>query len=312
MSTHLIIGTGAVGTALAGHLVREGHTVRAVNRSGHRGALPHDVTLVPGDVRDAAFAAEAMAGADVVHQVAQPAYHRWAQEFPGLQRAVLDGAAHAGAAVVLADNLYLYGPPGGGTLTDDSPENPTTRKGRVRQEMAHEALAAHDEGRVRVALTRPANYVGATYALFREMVLDRVAAGKPARVLGRTDQPHSFSYVPDVARAMAAVAGSDAAWGRAWIAPALEPITQDELVSRLWAALGAPGEASTQAMPRGLMRTMGLFSPALRESVEMLYEFEEPFIVEAKDMERDLGVAASTWDGAIDAMARDVSARNHA
>ncbi|MBC7298627.1 MAG: NAD-dependent epimerase/dehydratase family protein, partial [Demequina sp.] len=201
MTTHLVLGTGAVGAALANHLAEQGHTVRAVNRSGNRGALRPAIPLRQADLNDPGDAASALAGADVVYQVTQPAYTRWGAEFPALQRTILAAAERADASVVLADNLYGYGSPRGATITDDSPREATTRKGRVRIAMADEALAAHAAGRVRIALTRPSNYVGAHYAIFRDLVLDPVSKGKPARVLGRTNQPHSFSYVPDAARA---------------------------------------------------------------------------------------------------------------
>lgn len=303
MTTHLVLGTGAVGATVANHLAAQGHTVRAVNRSGKRDALDPAIPLSQADLNDPAGAASALAGADVVYQVTQPAYTRWEAEFPALQRTILTAAEHAGASIVLADNLYGYGPPRGETLTDASPQQPTTRKGAVRQTMADEALEAHAAGRVRIALTRPSNYVGANYGIYRDLVLDQIAKGKPARVLGRTNQPHSFSYVPDAARAMAAIGTSDVGWGRAWITPVMTPLTQADLVARLWDALGQHGKPKVTGM-RGLaMRGMGLFVPMLRESEEMMYEFDEPFIVSSGEFERAFGWGATSWDDAVAQMA---------
>ena len=302
MTNHLVLGTGAVGATLANHLAAQGHTVRAVNRSGKRGALDPAIPLSQADLNDPAEAASAIAGADVVYQVTQPAYTRWEAEFPALQRSILAAAEQAGASVVLADNLYGYSTPQGGTITDDSPREATTRKGRVRIAMADEALAAHAAGRVRVALTRPSNYVGADYATYRDLVLDQVAKGKPARVLGRTNQPHSFSYVPDAARAMAAIGTSDDGWGRAWITPVMAPLTQAELVARLWDALGQDDKPKITGMRGAAMRAMGLFIPMLRESAEMMYEFDEPFVVDSSDFEQTFGWAATSWDDAVKQM----------
>ena len=39
-----------------------------------------------------------------------PNYHRWAEEFPPLQRAVLGAATSADAKLVVLENLYMYGP----------------------------------------------------------------------------------------------------------------------------------------------------------------------------------------------------------
>lgn len=303
MTTHLVLGTGAVGATLAHHLAEQGHTVRAVNLSGKRGPLNPSIPLSQADLSDPAQAASAVAGADVIYQVSQPAYTRWEAEFPALQRSILAAAETAGASVVLADNLYAYGASGGATITDASPQQPTTRKGAVRKAMAEEALAAHADGRLRVALTRPSHYVGADYGMYRDLVLDQIAQGKPARVLGRTDQPHSFSYVPDAARAMASIGTSGEGWGRAWITPVLAPLTQADLVARLWEALGQHGEPKVTGM-RGLaMRAMGLVMPILRETVEMMYEFDEPFLVDSSDFERTFGWSATSWDDAVAQMA---------
>lgn len=299
MTTHLVLGTGAVGASLANLLAAQGHTVRAVNRSGSRGALDAAIPLAQANLSDPAAAASAIAGADVVYQVTQPAYAKWAAEFPALQRSILGAAEQTGACVVLADNLYCYRPQPGAVITEATPEQPLTRKGTVRKAMADEALATHAAGRVRVALTRPSNYVGADYAVFRDLVLDPISKGKPARVLGRTDQPHSFSYTPDAARAMASIGTSDQGWGRAWITPIMAPVTQAELIARVWAASGQSGKPKLSAIRGAGMRALGLFMPILRESLEMMYEFDEPFVASSAEFEAAFGWAATSWDDAV-------------
>src|SRR5690606_28994695 len=128
MSTHVILGTGAVGTALAHILTSQGTSVRAVNRSGARGDLPDTVELRQADLTDPAQASSVLTGADVTYQITQPAYHRWAQEFPALQAGIIDAAAKAGTRLVIADNLYPYGDHAGQPITERSAEQASTRK----------------------------------------------------------------------------------------------------------------------------------------------------------------------------------------
>src|SRR5918999_1626172 len=97
------------------------------------------------------------AGAAVVSHCAMPPYPDWPAAFPPLTAAVTDGAIAAGAKLVLADNLYLYGPHAG-PRTEDLPAAATDRKGRVRAQMAEGLLAAHRQGRLRVTIGRASDY----------------------------------------------------------------------------------------------------------------------------------------------------------
>ena len=54
----------------------------------------------------------------------------------------------------------------------------------------------------------------------------------------------------------------------------------------------ASSRASTRSV-RLMMRMVGLFSPAVREMGEMMYEFTQPFIVDSSKSERALGFSAT-------------------
>ena len=94
--------------------------------------------------------------AAVVYQCTQPAYQKWVTQFPSLQAAILEGAAANGAKLIVGENLYMYGDINGRTFTEDLPYAVTTRKGKLRGEMAKALLEAHRLGKVRVAMGRGA------------------------------------------------------------------------------------------------------------------------------------------------------------
>src|SRR5665647_1122506 len=105
---HVVFGTGAIGLALIDELAGRGLPVRAVNRSGSADVLS-DVEVRGGDVSDGDFAVRAAAGAAVVYQCLNPAYHRWAEDFPPLQ----DSVVHAARAVASQRRVGLgTRPPG--------------------------------------------------------------------------------------------------------------------------------------------------------------------------------------------------------
>jgi nucleoside-diphosphate-sugar epimerase len=156
---HVIFGTGAVGMSMIDALVGKGKRVRMVNRSG-RASVPEGVDIVGGDATDEAFAREVSEGAWVVYFAFNPPYNKWPELFPPLQAGVLEGAASAGAKLIAMENLYMYGPTDGRTLTEDLPYAPNTRKGAVRARMSEELMEAHQSGRVRVAIGRASDYFG--------------------------------------------------------------------------------------------------------------------------------------------------------
>jgi len=287
--TIAIIGAGTLGPALAAEFASRGIDSRVISRGEPHNELPDGVAHVKADARDANALAKALSGATTVLQTSMPLYQNWAEEFPALQASVIAATEAAGGKLVLADNLYVYGAGDNGTITDGTAETPNTSKGRVRKAMADDALTAHREGRVEVALTRPSNYVGAQYEFTRQLLTDRARAGKAMQVFGRLDQPHSYSYVPDVARAMADVALADDAYGRAWILPTMDAITQRELCDTLWTGVGQEGPAKIQALRGTGMKVIGLFNPVVKASFEMLYEYDEPFVVHATDFTNRFG-----------------------
>jgi nucleoside-diphosphate-sugar epimerase len=295
---HVVFGTGPVGLAVMDELVRKGERVWVVNRSG-RASVPHGVEVVGGDATDPTFTREASDGASVVYFALNPPYNKWPELFPPLQAGVLEGAASAGAKLIATENLYMYGPTAGRPLTEDLPYAPNTRKGMVRATMSEELMEAHSSGNVRVAIGRASDYFGPRVLVSAagEQVFGRAVRGKSAQVAGDPDQPHTYTYVPDIGRGLAILGEREEALGQAWHLPSPETLTTREFVEMIFEEVGEP--ARIQAAPKILLRAMGLFDPGMREMIEMLYEFEEPFVVDHSKFEEAFGEHATLLKGAI-------------
>jgi nucleoside-diphosphate-sugar epimerase len=296
---HVVFGTGPVGMAVMDELVQRGpRRVRMVNRSG-RASVPHGVEVLGGDATDEAFALEASEGASVVYFALNPPYDKWPELFPRLQAGVLEGAASAGAKLIAMENLYMYGPTDGRPLTEDLPHAPNTRKGRVRARMSEELMEAHTSGRVRVAIGRASDFFGPRVitSAAGEQVFGRAVEGKSAQVAGDPDQPHTYTYAPDIGRGLVILAEREEALGQAWHLPSPETLTTRRFVEMIFEEVGKP--ARVQAAPKILLRALGLFNPGIRETIEMLYEFEEPFVVDHSKFERAFGEHATPLEEAI-------------
>jgi nucleoside-diphosphate-sugar epimerase len=295
---HVVFGTGPVGMAVMDALMQRGKRVRMVNRSG-RARVPDGVEVLGGDATDETFAREASEGASVVYFALNPPYDKWPELFPPLQAGVLEGAAAAGAKLVAMENLYMYGPTDGRQLTEDLPLAPNTRKGSVRARMSEELMEAHRSGKVRVAIGRASDYFGPRVlsSAAGEQVFGRAVRGKSVQLAGDPDQPHTYSYVPDIGKGLAILGEREEALGQAWHLPSPETLTTREFVEMIFQEVGKP--ARVQAAPKILLRAIGLFNPGIRETIEMLYEFEEPFVVDDSKFEREFGEQATPLREAI-------------
>jgi nucleoside-diphosphate-sugar epimerase len=157
MALHVIVGKGPVGSTTAEELVRRGHEVRVLSRSG--GTSTAEVEHRQVDAADAEAVASATRGAAALYNAVNPAYHCWATDWPPVAAALLTAAERTGAVLVTMSNLYGYGRPSG-PMTPETPLAATDGKGRVRIRMWADALAAHEAGRVRVTEARAADFVG--------------------------------------------------------------------------------------------------------------------------------------------------------
>ncbi len=284
----VVLGAGPVGRAIVARLGARGLTPVLVTRSGTAVAGARSSVV---DVTDAGALAAALQGADAVFHCAQPAYHRWSQEFPAFQRAVLDACAGAGVGVVVAvENLYPYGAVRGGSITESTPFNPCSRKGEVRARLATELAAAHTEGRTATAAVRASDFFGPGVlgSAYGERFVGPLVKGKAADVFGDPDTRHSVTYVPDLAEALVRVAERPGAWGRAWHAPTAPAVTQRQLVELVAAAAGT--EPRLRVVKPWMLRLVGRFNPGARETVEMLYEFDADFVLDSSAAEGALGL----------------------
>jgi nucleoside-diphosphate-sugar epimerase len=294
---HVIFGTGPLGKWTMRELVRLGKRVRMVNRSGEVNDAPSGVEVVRGDAYDAASTTALTKGATVVYQCAQPAYHEWVEKFPPLQAAIMQGAIANGAKFIVGDNLYMYGDPHGQIISEASPYQTHTRKGRIRMQMAEAVMEAHHSGKVRAAIGRASDFIGPEYELLGELIVYPALEGKPVSLLGKLDVPHSFTYVPDFGKTLATLGTRDEALGQVWIAPTPPPITQRELIGMFSEEIGRP--LKIRAANGAIIRLLGLFNPTLRESVEMMYGWEKPYVVDSSKFERAFGLSATPLREAV-------------
>ena len=302
MALHVIVGKGPVGSATAEELVRQGHTVRVLSRSG--GISTDDVEHRRVDATDTDAVTAAGRGAAALYNAVNPAYTRWAEDWPPVAAALLAAAERTGAVLVTMSNLYAYGRPTG-PMTPETPLAATDTKGRVRRRMWLDALAAHEAGRVRVTEARAADFVGPQVSgdhshLVRQ--LEPIRRGRRVWVVGDPDAPRSWAYLPDVARTLAVLGTDERALGRAWHVPVDAPRSQREAVDDLAAALRRSAPPVT-GMPWWVLRSLGTVVPFLREVVGVRHQFDQPFVTDASATTSTFGLTPTPWPEVVAATA---------
>ncbi len=293
----VVLGAGQIGSRVAQLLLARGQRVRVVRRGPAPTAAP-GLEHARGDLADLRFAEEACRGAAVVYDCTNPAYDQWHTRLLPLGRGALHGAATAKARLVALDNLYPYGrverP-----MTETTPVAPCSKKGELRAQLARERLEADARGDVKVALGRASDFFGpgvTSTSIFGERFYRRVLSGQAGEYMGDADLPHAYSFGEDVAQGLVTLGTNEGAGG-VWHLPTAPAESTRELATRLFAFLGRPVKLTR--LPNLVLKTMGLFSPLLREVAEMTYQWETPFLLsDAKFRARFGGAATPLASGA--------------
>lgn len=289
MSVHVVTGAGPVGSTVALQLAEAGEQVRLLTRSGsgpeHAGIERRRVDVSRPDHLD-----EALAGAVAVHHCIHGSRYdarTWRAELPLAEKVVLEAAGRAGAVVVFPESLYSYGPVGG-PITEDLPRAASGGKLGVRTDL----LAQRDASPTPTVSVAASDFYGPLVrnAHAGERMVPTVLAGRTMRVAGSLHQPHSFTYVPDLAAAMVHAAAREDLWNSFLHAPTAPALTQQQLVEMVAAAGGVP-VPRTSSIPGALMTAVGLVSRDMRELAETSYMFTAPFVLDSSRSEERLGLA---------------------
>jgi len=285
---HVVFGaSGGLGNALIRELIAQGKRTRGVTRGG-KADVPDTVEMVAADATDAERVRLACKGAAVVYNCANAPYTNWPKEFPPIMQGLIDGAAEAGAKFVFGDNLYMYGPVDG-AMTEDLPNAATGHKGRTRTLLTKMLMEAHASGKLRATIGRGSDFYGAgvTNSAIGDRVIPAALAGKTAQVIGDIDQPHTFAYTPDFARALIILGEREEALGEIWHVPSAETITVRVILEIVYEIAGK--QTKVMSAPKLLINAMALINPMMRELKETYYQWNRPFIVDHSKFEEAFG-----------------------
>jgi nucleoside-diphosphate-sugar epimerase len=294
---NIVFGTGPLGLWVAQVLAGQGKQVTVVNRSGKAPSeISGKIKVIAGDANDSTVVYEICKGANSVFHCAMPPYTQWPEKFPPLTKGILNGVKQAGCRLIYGDNLYGYGDTKGAPVSEQLPYKATGHKGKARASMAEMLLNERD---LEVAIGRGSDFYGplVTNSVLGEMFFKAALSGKPVNLLGNVDLPHTYTYIKDFAVALIKLSDHQESFGQVWHVPNAPTITTRELVSIVEKQIDQA--VKIRAAGKWMVSLLGLFNPMLKEMKEMMYEWEQPYLVEHKKYENKFGNNSTPHDVAI-------------
>lgn len=292
---------GVIATELAKALPQYTNQTRLVSRQPKR--VNEQDELFSADLTDSAQVDAAVAGSEIAYLTVGLPYKLpvWQEKWPLVMRNVLNACEKHGTKLVFFDNVYLYGKVDG-WMTEASPINPCSEKGKVRAQVATMLMDAMEKGKVEAQIARSADFYGLTPMSFlTSMVFEKYAAGKSAQWMVDDTRQHSFTYTPDAGKAMALLGNASEAYGQAWHLPTAQPaLTGAEFLERAAAAFGV--EYKYQVIPKWMLRMLGVFIGIIKENREMLYQNEADYLFDSSKFERHFAMKPTSYEAGIAAI----------
>lgn len=288
----LIVGvTGGLASEAAKALLDHGWTVRGLSREPER-AKPRFPALASidwraGDAMRAHDVRHAAAGAALIlHSANPPRYRNWrGLAIPMLAHSIAAAKA-VGARVILPGNVYNFGPGAASPAAEDTPQQPSTRKGRVRVEM--EAML----GDARSLVVRAGDFFG-PYAPASNFANVVVKPGRRLRLIvdpGSAGVGHTWAYLPDLAETIARLADIEEKLGAHEVIHFRGHWLEDgrEMMEAIRRAAGNP-ELPIRRFPWWALTLAAPVVRLAREVAEMRYLWQYPLALDNTKLCRLIG-----------------------
>ena len=292
---HIILGAGGpVSNALTKELLQKGETVRLVSRR----QLPTTgkATWTGADLKEYQQVRRAVQGATIIYMCAGLRYDKkvWAAEWPVIMHNLIDAAKATGARLIFFDNVYMYGPVAG-PMTEETPYNPTSKKGEIRARIAEKLMAEAKAGNIKATIARAADFYGAESlnSFYDSMVLAKFAKKQKPMWLGSPDSKHAFTYVPDAGKAMYLLGQHPEADNLVWHVPTAPALTGREFIQLAAKTFNTP--PSFMKVNKFMLQALGLFTKAIGETAELYYQYQMDYIFRSEKFQNAFGVRPTAY-----------------
>jgi nucleoside-diphosphate-sugar epimerase len=295
----VILGAGgAIGNPLANFLSAYTNDLVLASRNPKK-VNPNDI-LKPTDLLNPDDVLAAVKGAEVAYLTAGLPYKAslWERQWPVVMQNTIAACISEGCKLVFFDNIYMYDPDLQNPMTEEHPRGPLSRKGKVRRKLEQMLEKAGKEHGLQYLIARSADFYGPglkNNSVLTETVLKPLSTGKRANWLGNPECKHSFTYIPDAAKATALLGNTPDAFGEVWHLPtSKEPPTGHEWISMSAKLMTKP--AKFQPVSKTMLSVLGIFVPVMRELKEMYYQSDRDYVFDSSKFDKRFSFETTTYE----------------
>lgn len=304
---HTILGAGGpVANALTHELINHNETIRLVSRKPVE-VNNDNATWQKADLLNYDELSAAAKGSTVIYLCAGLVYDAkiWQQQWPVIMQNVIRVTKENNARLIFFDNIYMYGLVKG-PMTETTPYNPNSEKGKVRAAVADTIMNEVKAGTLNATIARAPDFYGttSTNAFLDLMVLSKYAKKLSAQWMGDPQKLHNFIYIPDAGRAMYLLGQHPESANQVWhlpTAPAMKGIKFLELAANIYGV-----KPKYMRIRKFMLWMIGLFDKLIAGTVEMYYQAEHDYIFNSDKFEKAFNFKPTSYEDGIKEVARTI------
>ncbi|MRG47169.1 NAD-dependent epimerase/dehydratase family protein [Chitinophaga sp. SYP-B3965] len=297
-----ILGAGGtIGQPLAKELAAYTNKIRLVSRKPVK--VNEGDELFPADLTDRSQVFKAIEGSAIVYLVIGFPYSIkvWRKEWPALMRNVIDACKEYKAKLVFFDNVYMYDKTAIPHMTEESPINPPSKKGKVRAAILQMLMDEVKQQQLTAVIARAADFYGpgkGNTSVLNEVVYKNFLQGKKANWFASAEKKHTYTYGPDAAKGTALLGNTPDAFNQVWHLPTNpNALTGRQFIELFAKEMNVAPKFS--ALPQWMASAIGLFVPIMKELAEMFYQYDRDYIFDSSKFNKRFQFTPTTYEEGI-------------
>jgi len=300
MKQTILGANGTIGKLLAKELSQYTQNIRLVSRNPVK--INESDELFPADLTDVNLVDKAIEGSAIVYLVVGFDYNlkTWQNNWPKLMKATIESCIKHQAKLVFFDNVYMYDKSAIPNLTENSPINPSSKKGLVRRDIAEMILKAVETGGINALIARAPDFYGPENqnSFLIQVVYNNLIKGKNANWFVNGNKKHSFIYTPDAAKATALLGNTPDSYNQVWHLPCDDhTLNAQEWVDLFNREMNTNKKLSV--LPMFLIKILGIFIPFMREMPEMMYQYNQDYFFDSTKFKKRFSFTPTSYQKGV-------------